>query len=295
LSVFLAGPGQERFPVNLPKSKIKSTTNPIPGAVPLVPGHRTRKSKPEGVTYGGAEDVGFITTTKSSAVVGVKVSGGGGGIQQQQQIRNIGSGGAGGSNKAATTTTGASHGDNSMSVGINPAPVTATHVVPGGGTTSSGATIDMDEFTNQLDPQSLATLETLIQSEQGREIIQTLDLEEGTVVGNSSNMPSVLQRGDPLGKGGITGLTDAGKPSGWDHSYTNANSNRVSGSGGESSASSVTGSNAGAMSPTTSSAANSPGGAPRNRGGRTGAQSGRASVSSRMSEGKGFTITGHVT
>lgn len=210
---------QELIPVNLPKHKIKSLANPLPGAIQLPPA-RARKSKPEGVTYGGSTDVGFIgipttpqpvasTSSNSSSVIKTTAA----------------------TNTIEVQLLSGTAKEVSMSVGINPAHVVqpqsqiSSSSIPG--TTGS---IDMDEFTNQLDPQSLATLENLIQSAQGNDIINinTLDLDHVSNVHMSEGVESV----------------DA-KPPGWDHSYPGRDKD---------SSASVS------VSSTTSSAANSPGG-----------------------------------
>jgi len=232
--LLITGPGQERFAISLPTNKIKSLANPLPGAI-QVPAPRARKSKPEGVTYGGSADVGFIaipTTTSNSGTAGAEVV----------EIDLIGGG-----NKVA-----------GMSVGIVPAQVVQPHISIAPGATGS---IDMDEFTNQLDPQSLAALETVIDSEEGREIIETMDLNQAVAVTA------------PISEAG----TADPKPPGWDHSYTNKNS------GGRDSSASASVSS-------TSSRANSPVGS-RNSGRfsssnrSNSAGKGRPSSGSRVSEG----------
>jgi hypothetical protein len=177
--------------------------------------HRSRKSKPEGATYGARD-----------------------GLEEELVDAQDNFGGAGTSAAAIKSAT--------MSVGINQAHnaviSTASVTVP----------IDIDEFTNQLDPQSLATLENLIQSQQAREIIENYDLQQVPV-----NLPFV---------GG-----DEGKAQTWNNDNAGSNVSE--------SASSI----AGGMSPS-SSTENSPTGfRGRSRGSERTRQS---TTSSRLSESK---------
>jgi len=255
------GPGQERFPVNLPKNKVKNS-NPIPGAVPISV-VRARKSKPEGVTYGGSSDVGFITSSNLSS---------GGGTQQIPIGGSSSSSGGVGGKSTASSTAGPD-----MSVGINQAPgisQTGSQVVPGG---LSGA-IDMDEF-NDLDPQSFAALEKLLQSDQGREIVEHLELDSTVTAAPVATVSQVVEPTTVVETPLPKPVPEEG--TGWDHSYTNTETGRKE--GGSSASSSVAGSTVGGTMSPGSSVANSPSNS-RGKGGRPSARS--RTSNPRVSEGE---------
>lgn len=167
ISVFL-GPSQERVIIQLPKSKIKSPDNPFPGGVPL-PGGRSSVI----VTAGAS------SSTSTTAIKGRK--------SKPESAQGSGS--------LVSTDMISSGGETTMSVGINQV---QDVVQPGSGATP----IDMDELTRQLDPQTLATLDNLIQSQ---ELMDNLELEHQT-----SSAPQIVEQSgvssvssaDSLGVGG---------------------------------------------------------------------------------------------
>lgn len=152
-SLFIAAVPGETFSVNLPTHKIKSPSNPLPGISPSNPG-RSRKTKPVAVTYGGDSHVGFIDPSGGSQVT-MEV-----GHYQASSKRG-----------RPTSTTGPQ--------------VVMTLETPAGGCVSSSSalvslevptgSIDPSEFGSHLDDGTIAALENVLQTDQGKEMLSMLE------------------------------------------------------------------------------------------------------------------------
>jgi len=124
---------------------VKSLSNPLPGAIPIPAPPRSRKSKPTPTLYGGANDEGYAPVKTS--IPKAKAA------SKKAPIQLV-------LNNASTASS---------------AMLVAT---PENQDSTGATTIDMTEFAKQLDPQSLATLENVLQSEQAKEIFDNLTLAD---------------------------------------------------------------------------------------------------------------------